>query len=126
MLCNNPKASNHNSLLNLLNELTMVLVILPRKPQISKSTIYLCYVIKYSTRVGRVSWQIQHSASPRAIFAIQPLPSYCILSYSTHNGALGNVIHHFFLHSLFRSLACRDIFNCNVVDFCSFVYTNRC
>ena len=67
----------------------------PRNPptqtqQISKSTVYLCCTIKYSTR-GRVSWQIQHSASPRAVFATLPHPSCCILLYSTRNGALTSI-----------------------------------
>ena len=58
--------------------------------QISKSTVYSSCTIKYSTR-GVVSWQIQHSASPRAVFATRPHPSCCILSYNTRNGALTSI-----------------------------------
>ena len=41
----------------------------------------------YSTR-GVVSWQIQHSASPSAVFVTRLHPSCCILLYNTRNGAL--------------------------------------
>ena len=58
--------------------------------QISKSTVYSCCTIRYSTR-SVVSWQIQYSASPRAIFATRPHPSCCILSYNTRNGALTSI-----------------------------------
>ena len=44
-------------------------------------------MIKYSTR-GGVSWQIQHLALPHDVFATQPHPLCCILSYSTCNSAL--------------------------------------
>ena len=49
----------------------------------SGSTIYqlkhrlACLYEKYSTR-GRVSRQIQHSASPRAVFVSRHAPSCCI------------------------------------------------
>ena len=67
----------------------------PRNPptqtqQISKSIVYLCCMIKYTTR-GGVSWQTQHSASPRAVFATLPHPSCCVLSYSTRNSALTSI-----------------------------------
>ena len=63
--------------------------------QISKSTVYSCCTIKYSTRDGVVSWQIQHSASPRAVFATRPHhPSCCILSYNTRNSALTSIWGH--------------------------------
>ena len=42
----------------------------------------------YDGTPGGVSWQIQHSASPYAVFATPPHPSCCILSYNTHNSAL--------------------------------------
>ena len=58
--------------------------------QISKSTVYSCCTIKYSTR-GGVSWQIQHLASPRAVFATRSHPLCCIFSYSTRNGALTSI-----------------------------------
>ena len=58
--------------------------------QISKSTVYSCCTIKYSTQ-GGISWQIQHSALPRAVFVTRPHPLCCILSYSTRNGALTSI-----------------------------------
>ena len=42
---------------------------------------------KYSTR-GGVKWQIQHSASPRAVFAQDPTPSTVFFCTSQVNGAL--------------------------------------
>ena len=41
--------------------------------QINKITVYLCCMIKYSTRIG-VTWQIQHLTLPNAVFATQPHP----------------------------------------------------
>ena len=38
-----------------------------------------------------VLWQIQHSASPRAVFATRTHPSCCILLYNTRNGALTSI-----------------------------------
>ena len=58
--------------------------------QISKSTIYSCCTRKYSTQ-GGVSWQIQHSASPRAVFATHSHPECCIFLYNTHNSALTSI-----------------------------------
>ena len=58
--------------------------------QITKSIVYSCCAIKYST-LGGVSWQIQHSASPRAVFATRPHPSCCMVSYNTRNGGLASI-----------------------------------
>ena len=49
--------------------------------QISKSTVSI--LVLYD--------KIQHSASPRAVFATRPHPSCCILSYNTRNGALTSI-----------------------------------
>ena len=45
---------------------------------------------KYSTR-GGVSWQIQHLALTRAVFATHPHPSGCIFSYNTRTSALTSI-----------------------------------
>ena len=66
----------------LLSALTMVLVILPCKP--NKSLKHCILVLYDKIQLG----SRQHLASPRAVFATRPHPSCCILSYSTRNNAL--------------------------------------
>ena len=61
--------------------------------QISKSTIYLCCTIKCNT-CSEVSWHIQHSTLPHAVFATWPHPLCCILLYNTCNGILTSICMH--------------------------------
>ena len=57
------------------------------KQKTSKSTIYYYCMIKYSTQ-GGISWETQHSALPRAVFATRPPCTPCAVFYLVYIASL--------------------------------------